>query len=159
MILISICSMLCSSNHGLKRHFKNHFTGQPEKCRYCDQVILGYKNLRMHVRSCSMKKSYTCIRCSKKFPRKIKLAKHMWRYRCKCCICKQVFSSEIDLTEHVQTHTSCCPVCQKYFSSSEEFSVHFQMHKMPCTLCGKIFINKVKFYRHISSHKCEDWPC
>ncbi|GFT61411.1 protein glass [Trichonephila clavipes] len=90
---------------------------------FLSQII----DLNQHMRTHSLKKSYQCAVCDRKFSKNKYLTVHMRTHTgekpYQCDVCNKKFSHKANLTQHMRTHTGekpyQCDVCKKNFHTRQ----------------------------------------
>ncbi|CAG9770370.1 unnamed protein product [Ceutorhynchus assimilis] len=177
--ICATCGKSFVSSADLNHHTKIHNNDRAYSCLKCNRSFKTHSNLRthrlqMHLDPAEWK--FPCTLCSKKFPIKGNLIKHLKRHagikEFVCHICEKKFLNKAELMLHLNTHTNQrlfkCNICSKDYKNREGLRRHMKVvhdqgnwkapkieKKYLCPMCPKIFAFGNKLQRHIFTHTGE----
>lgn len=153
-----ICSAKFHKNCNLIRHMDVHIANRPtNECEICGKTVL---DLRVHMRTHSALKPYTCPHCPASFRNSQSMHDHIRRHtdgskQLICSFCEVVVFSNRDLTRHIAKCTESVPEDALEDDIENEICNRIKVvsTKMrECVLCG----TKVKNLKiHLQSHSHE----
>nr|CAH7724011.1 unnamed protein product [Callosobruchus chinensis] len=180
-----ICDKWLSSAASLRNH-KNvvHKEAKPFCCTICEKRFKRKADLKVHLRTHSGERPYSCDTCARSFINLSNFRRHAclgppngeFTERCSsdlvevtledtqynCSLCVKVFKSEETLQAHFQReHTSCtCDKCGKVLSSStclriHKNVVHKESKRFACIICDKLCKRKSDLKVHWRTHTGE----
>lgn len=132
-------------------------------CTICNHAARNAYNLKRHLETHSVDRSYTCPICQKTFhPRYAKdhMKSHTASRKHKCPECGKKFKRKYALKQHSYQHGGApehvCDVCNKAFARTDKLLRHRRRHGIPlnyhCKICLKGFISEKSYLLHESSH-------
>ncbi|XP_044028253.1 zinc finger protein 569-like [Siniperca chuatsi] len=110
----------------------------------------------------TVKKSFSCSDCEKRFRTKRKRMEHMRTHTGEkpfsCSECDKRFRIKEQLQRHMRTHTGekpfSCSECGHGFSRKDNMTQHMAVHtgekRYSCSVCDK----KFTWYKDVKTHKC-----
>uniref|UniRef100_W8BT15 Zinc finger protein 287 n=1 Tax=Ceratitis capitata TaxID=7213 RepID=W8BT15_CERCA len=137
----------------------------PYECNFCDKVIYGICQYKIHLASHDGSLPFKCNVCGNGFKLATNLTVHLRRhvqdYTYSCEFCKKTCATTTELRNHERMHTGekpfVCDTCGKTLSTYSEFKRHDQRHgNQPthkCEICSKMFYEKRKLKEHMYSHR------
>lgn len=163
-----ICGATFDKKSLLYEHMKIHPFEETRNfiCTICNHAAKNAYNLRRHLETHSVDRSWTCpvVSCKKTFhPRYAK--DHMKSHTCprkyKCPECGKKFKRKYALKQHSYQHGGApehkCDICDKAFARTDKLLRHRRRHGIPlnyhCKICLKGFISEKSYLLHESSHK------
>lgn len=174
VVKCDICNKGFFCKAALEDH-KNTHTGQrPFKCHLCDKSYMNKAHLALHKRWSHPElfgpdRYHKCQICSKTFPYKKRLIKHLESHagvrKYLCDLCGKAISTLASLRHHRRTHTGekpeVCNVCGRAFSTSKYLREHFRTHTgekpYTCSYCGRGFTQRGSLSLHEKSHSGDDY--
>jgi len=135
-------------------------------CPVCSKS-LQFDSLRLHMRTHSGYRPYSCDVCRWEFARNADLTTHLRVHSGErpftCSVCQKQFSHKSAMSRHELLHTCKlpfrCSVCSVQFITASDLNVHLRRHygKRPytCQLCAKNFVTSNELKTHVRSHDAQ----
>ena len=110
---------------------------QRYQCKFCDRSFHEKQKWTEHHRSHTGERPFKCTQCSKAYPMRYLLLKHIRREhdkerRYECSVCSKRFFQRIDWTRHCRIHTGerpyKCDICSQAFSTRSNMIAHRRIH-------------------------------
>ena len=155
------CDKSFAEIHHLNRHYHNHASVQARnvnkiqyiKCMFCEEILLGNYNLKIHYKTHG-DGPYTCTGCDVKVETLKEMREHMKKSHShhRCVVCEENFTSFKLMIAHRKTHGSGpfkCKLCEKVKKNISILVKHMKRHAendiVQCKVCSKkISSNKLK---------------
>lgn len=160
-----ICGATFDKKSLLYDHMKIHPFEETRDfvCTICNHAARNAYNLKRHMETHSVDRSYNCPICDKSFhPRYAKdhMKSHTASRKHKCPDCGKKFKRKYALTQHMYQHGGApqhqCDICEKSFARTDKLLRHRRRHGIPlnyhCKICLKGFISEKSYLLHESSH-------
>ena len=167
MFSCSICDQTFSKEHFVAAHMWMRHENEKVKllnCFHCNFKCESQSALRIHERTHTGDKPYSCLQCNKNFETKSNLKTHKWIHRSEetgerpysCFTCNKKFRRLDYLKKHKLLHTGekpydCCH-CDKKFRTAthlkQHVRVHTNEHPYKCLICNKRYKNSSNLRSH-----------
>lgn len=179
----NICKELFTNKYVLDKHLSsahkiqivdNHSEANNSNNSIESSEKTTSSDLTDNIQENSLKKTYSCETCRKKFTSSATLKKHMLSYKRKknysCTICGESFRWKYYLDRHIiskhkqirksddlnETPKCMYPNCNISFKTSDDLANHVQVHSSVdafiCEVCGKKFSEAGNLRRHVFLH-------
>lgn len=182
----TICSKKYFPKYRLNRHMKSHrpktfFEKKLFECYLCDYAPRQFYCLKLHMRTHTGIKNFSCEVCSKRFALKGSLKKHRQVHidkeqnikRHKCNICGFATHHDSNLRRHMKIHTGVkivakfkCKTCDKNFTDKGYLKKHQIQHldenekpKFNCNICEYFTPLKSSLKVHMVMHDDKKFEC
>ena len=149
----------CESNMETNRSNSDCFC-----CEKCGKAYLTLKQLKKHQWDKHNQSIHKCTQCSRQFPYKSELTKHMLKHMQPtffCDSCGKAFKRKNELVVHhnmfhdLSLSIYKCPECPLTFRTESNQRRHMSVHtgiKFKCTHCDASFSRKDSYKRHQKLH-------
>ncbi|CAL5987357.1 C2H2 type domain-containing protein [Hexamita inflata] len=128
------------------------------KCTECPKSFNAESQLKIHMRTHTNERPFSCEKCGKAFTQKNNLTKHSQIHgeaKFECTICNKMFSAKQNLNRHEEVHNSKfivynCQQCDKQFATKYNLEHHAISHKAQfrCNSCNTFFNNVQQYSYH-----------
>ena len=168
-----LCEKSFVNNAGLKAHVTYVHEGIKYECDVCQKIFQNPLYLKRHVKNSHDIKDFNrCKQYLKEtIPRKKRELKEKNKKIYTCEICSKTFPYRALLSKHVKNvHEGVkeyqCDTCGKEFKSKGGLETHQLLHdtqreNYKCEICGKNFVTKVGHAQHIVNvhEDSKKYPC
>ncbi|XP_070200631.1 zinc finger protein 708-like [Littorina saxatilis] len=132
-----LCKTLLNCPSTYQTHMMRKHSKDRHQCSHCERDFGTRQELKVHIRTHTKEKPYTCEFCGQSFAVLTYLNYHRNGL-------------------HLNTRPYKCPICQKGFNSYSSMWQHKRRHlgdrRYPCTQCDKKFYNSDSLRRHALTH-------
>ncbi|XP_051942377.1 zinc finger and BTB domain-containing protein 24 [Hippocampus zosterae] len=151
----------------VRRCRKRKYPDTEARCHDCGKGFKNHIFLKIHQRTHTGEKPFSCQMCDAAFTQKHTLLVHQRKHTGEtpfvCSVCSKVLATKHSLHEHMNLHQEnksfCCDQCGKSFTQRRQLKSHYRVHtgkSLPeCAQCQHKFLDTAQLKKHLRTHTGE----